>query len=1553
MRTFRRFLIVIIAILIFPAVNSQDITGDWFGKLQIPDSLSVNLHIYKDKERLNATLDSPDQLAFGIPVDEITSENDTLFLQISGLSLTYKGHINQDYSIIDGNLIQYGNKDGLDFGRTRLVRTNRVNDSSLTVLPAKVRVVKSGNPQKIPYTGNRVVEAGTPEVKEIDTSKLKVLTPGKDTISHPIIYKFPDPVTQAEYPVQTGNSLLAPIIVRAKQTEPVPVQPMRMKDAACFNIQYLDLDQGLVDPEIWSILDDAKGNLWFGSLTGGICRYDGEFLTYYNIKEGLTHSGNRAMMEDRSGNIWIGTDWGLCKYDGKYITQYSGYVFFSIKSILETDNGNIWIGTSNGAIEKKGNIWTHYTENQGLINNMVNSICEDKNGNLWFGTDQGVCKYDGISFIHFTENEGLVSIRVRSVMEDKSGNLWFGTLQGVSKYDGKSFRQYTVKEGLSSNSISSIIEDSNGYLWIGTWGGGVDMYDGKTFTHYTTGDGLNNNDVTSVIEDNCRNIWLTTFGGGVMKLNRNSFMYSTHLLEDIGKSKVTSIIEDPDGNIWFGFLSGEGLIKYNGDSFTVMKRDEGLDNISIRSMLEDKDGNIWFTNDNNPALQKYDGKSFTIYDNKEIWNSAYGECMHKDKEGNIWVGTWGEGIIKFDGVSFTSFPFPGIQPPYNSITSILQDRKGNFWFGTLAFGLIKYDGEFITKYHLNEGLSDIRITSLFEDKNGNIWIGTEDGGVNQFDGVSFTYFTEKEGLSNNYVSSVIEDKKGNIWVGTKRGLSLLSPQEADNYSVTTFDTNDGLKELDFNGNAVCLDSRNRLWWGTGNIVTMLDLDRFEIIPEPPVIQLNTINLNDEFIDFGILLAGIEEAEPSLSDTTHMKMRGLKFSDVAPFYNYPLDLELPHNMNHLTFNFSATEWTAPQSIRYQYMLEGMDEQWSPLSEENQADYRNIPPGEYKFKLKAISKTKIWSETFEYPFTIRRPWWFRWWAYTFYAMVLILLARYYVRYIISRERIKAEIQIKQVEVDKMQELDQMKSRFFANISHEFRTPLTLLLGPVEDSLKKGKGEIKVRRDILEIMQRNGKRLQKLINQLLDISKLETGKVSLQVSTGNLEEFVRTIILSFLSLAESKHIRYEYDLPETNLIVYFDGGKLEKILTNLISNAFKFTPADGEINVSLRYITSAESDTLQNVEIKVIDTGMGIPSEKIDRIFERFYQVSDSNIHEEEGTGIGLALTGELVDLYRGEIHVESEVGRGSTFSVRLPVLKEQFKDEEIVAVTQDREGRMESAVKGIGLEESERSEITIEEDHEKAKDTPVILVVEDNIDLRNYISRNLGNSYQIMVAENGKTGLSGAIENIPDLVISDVMMPEMDGMEMCHRLKTDERTNHIPVIMLTARADRGSKLEGLETGADDYIIKPFDTEELSVRVRNLIAQRKRLRDKFRKEFVSDPIDMEVPYEDQFLNKLSGILDQYVSEPDFKIDHLVDELHMSRAQVFRKINAITGYTPNDLIRSLRLKKAASLFRSGHKHIAQVMHQVGFNSQSYFGKCFHELYGMTPSEYIKQKRS
>jgi signal transduction histidine kinase/DNA-binding NarL/FixJ family response regulator len=581
----------------------------------------------------------------------------------------------------------------------------------------------------------------------------------------------------------------------------------------------------------------------------------------------------------------------------------------------------------------------------------------------------------------------------------------------------------------------------------------------------------------------------------------------------------------------------------------------------------------------------------------------------------------------------------------------------------------------------------------------------------------------------------------------------------------------------------------------------------------------------------------------------------------------------------------------------------------------------------------------------------PLWRNTLALSIYGILILLFVIWYRKFLLNRAELRTTLEIERIEKEKLQEIEQMKSRFFANISHEFRTPLTLLLGSLKDLVKNWPHFAEEDKSLLRVTQCNTERLMNLVNQLLDLSKMETGKVRLQVAEGDLTSFFKRIVLSFLSLAESKQIQYEYELPEVSVPVYFDGDKIEKILANLISNAFKFTPQEGRIRVELSYIIPEINDQLQEIELAVRDTGKGIPGDEISKIFDRWYQVSPTETSEGVGvgTGIGLSLTKGLVELYRGRIHVESKPGRGSVFTVNLPADREHFREDEIMVEVPKEPVITPTDDPAAVLKEHQ--EYAKQEDQNIDRDGSLILIVEDNADLRKYISRNLNPSFRILEAENGRIGMDKAIETIPDLVICDLMMPVMDGMEMCKHLKSDERTSHIPIIILTAKADRDSKLEGLKTGADDYLIKPFDEEELQLKINNMIEQGIKLREKFRKEFMDDLYaDTQQDSNDILLNKIMVCFEDHIDDPGFMIEQMLAELGISRTQLFRKTQALTNHSPSELLRNTRLKKAARMLRQGNKNIAQVMYQVGFNNPSYFAECFRKIYSVNPSEYLKE---
>ncbi len=614
---------------------------------------------------------------------------------------------------------------------------------------------------------------------------------------------------------------------------------------------------------------------------------------------------------------------------------------------------------------------------------------------------------------------------------------------------------------------------------------------------------------------------------------------------------------------------------------------------------------------------------------------------------------------------------------------------------------------------------------------------------------------------------------------------------------------------------------------------------------------------------------------------------------------------------------------------------MDPDWVHSGTRRYAAYTDLRPGTYTFRVKASNNNDIWNHTgATLTIIILPPWWKTQWAYTAYLLGFLSLLYFLRRYELNRQRLKHQIEMEHFQTEHLRQIDQMKSRFFTNISHEFRTPLTLIQGPIENLLTHENHEETKRQ--YRMIQRNSQRLLSLVNQLLDLSKIESGQMKLRASEINIVELVRRVAAMFESLAVQKKIRVASSGLHEPIVGWFDREALEKIVTNLMSNAFKFTPLGGEIGIHVSRLATP----IKSVELIVKDSGIGIPRDKLNRIFDRFYQVDDAHSREHEGTGIGLALTKELVELHKGEITVESEIGRGSTFTLRLPIGKEYFRPDEIMETEKSSGGGQLTTI--VDLEGTESG-------HASAGDgLPSLLIVEDNGDMREYIRTSLGHNYKIFESLNGVDGIEKARETIPDLVISDVMMPKMDGLRLCEKLKTDERTSHIPVILLTARAATDSKLEGLELGADDYITKPFNAKELLVRVKNLIEQRRKLRERFRRD---GPISLKeisiTSADERFLKRATGVVETHIAQTGFSTDLFAKEMFLSRMQLHRKIKALTDHSPGEFVRILRLERASQLLRQRTGTIAEIAYQVGFDDPSYFSEAFHKQFGQSPSEF------
>nr|NQU89769.1 response regulator [Bacteroidota bacterium] len=896
-----------------------------------------------------------------------------------------------------------------------------------------------------------------------------------------------------------------------------------------------------------------------------------------------------------------------------------------------------------------------------------------------------------------------------------------------------------------------------------------------------------------------------------------------------------------------------------------------------------------------------------------------------------------------------------------SLLDLMEDSQGRIWATTANRGLycIKpndRDSLQARRYlheHYSFGLfTDRNVHEVYEDINHNIWMRSVDALFKYNESIdSIEYHAPFNDLFKGDKYNFTGDNSGHLWFITEKGLLRYNPVDNTQRSLKLFGQSDGfyfdiLRHTDINKNR----SGQFHIGGTGEAPIGAGFCRFH----PDSVHGDNLHLPEIVItDFKI------RNEPAGLDSS---------------ITWKKHIRLKHNQNFFSFEFAAIEYRDPEKNQHAFMLEGFDEDWNYSGTRRFANYTGVPPGEYIFRVKGSNNDGYWNEKgTAINLTILPPPWKTWWAYTLYSLLTISLIYIWRRYDLKRHRLKQALEIEHVEAEKLKELDKMKSRFFANISHEFRTPLTLILGPIGKLMTKISDKESI--GDLNMMQRNALRLQNLINQLLTLSKLESDQMKLHAVEENLTFLVKGYVQSFESLAIQRKVKLTLISNEENIPVFIDRDKLEKILYNLLSNAFKFTGEGGRIEVEITPLPPSRGDvgatppilkgtggiTSPWVSISVTDTGRGIPIEKVPHIFDRFYQADDSHTRDQEGSGIGLALTKELVELHHGKISVKSELHSGTVFSIWFPMGRDHLKEDEIVRQIEKMDSSPAEVYKPIQVDISEEFTEPLKgpnqkpadfsfEDIDNGKSDPVLLIVEDNSDLRAYIRSYLDPGFKVIEAFDGEHGLRKATELIPDLIVSDVMMPKMDGVELCMRLKTDERTSHIPVILLTAKASIEDKLEGLETGADDFITKPFDPQELQVRIKNLISQREKLREYYTKEIgvtSTEPTGKINSMDQQFLQKLKKIVDEKMNESDFGVENLSSEMAMSRVQMHRKLKALLNQSAGDLIRYSRLQQAAKLLKSKSKTVTEIAYQVGFNNLSYFAKCFQEQYGVNPSEY------
>ncbi len=1393
------------------------------------------------------------------------------------------------------------------------------------------------------------------------------------------------------------------------------------------------------DNQIKCIFEDQRANLWIGTLGGGLCIYNRSRDIFMHLEDLGIHSDltiNPAILsiyEDRESRLWVGTFHGLLLIDRKKktIRQFqsdpadpSSLSNSTIQAIFEDAAGYLWVGTSKGLdlFNQKDGTFTRFLHDDkdphSISSDLVKAISEDNRGRLWVGTDGG-----GLNVLNRVQREffcykwnaagknGISGNVVTTICRGDSGRLWVGTEDALDLLDPDagtftSYKKTLIGQGsLNNNTILSLREDNNGILWVGTSAGGVNKYDRNLFSfdcYRNTSDpfSLSPGMVTSFAEDKNGDSWIGTDGGGLNQWQRRTNRFIHHLpapgnSNAIEGSAILSLLIDRKGDyLWVGtYGNGLNRLDLKTGIFRHYRQGTGghdLNNAAIYALLEDRQGKIWMGT-NGGGVDILDPSDGTIIkhrhtDDRDSLSNDYIRCLHEDRQGRIWIGTYSGGISVYDPVSqkFT-----------------LYDK-------------------------VNNNLSNQVVFSICEDSQGNIWVGTMGGGLDWWDPATkrFSAINEENGLSNNIVNSIIEDRAGYLWLSTNKGISRFNPV---NRTFRNYGIYNGLQDLEFTVGSGYRTDNGRIFFGGVNGFNVFD---------PGIVQENKIPPVSRFTGFLLF--------------NKLVKVGDKNSPLKENIDDSKEITLSYDQSDFTIEYAALSYTVPSENKYAYTLEGFDKGWNFVGGERRATYTNLVPGSYLFKVKAANNDGVWNpnETI-LKINITPPFWKTWWAYLLYSILVILILYVIYKDIADKEKLKGQIRFERLTADnerltadKMQELNRIKLNFFTHVSHELRTPLSLIMDPLRKIIREELPAEQVKK-YSGLMYNNALRLMKLINQMLDWRKLEAGHVKLAARPANIVTLTKNIAELFNIHAVERNIHYSITASVDNIQVWIDQDKFEKIVFNLISNAFKYTPDNGSIAIGIRLgdaVGSASGNTVAlasgnagipgstlslndvaalkeapgdlpanlpgYVEIHVRDTGVGIPAHLKDKVFELFYQVEESSRFENSSTGIGLALTKELVELHRGRVEVESELGKGSDFIIYLPLGHQHLSHSERSGISPGENdvhpelplGSFEAIGDPVNANTDTLNSIDPELIQES---TPLILLVEDNKDLRKYLKEELGQFYNVEDAPNGLIGYERAVQLIPDLVISDIMMPELTGLELCEKIKTDERTSHIPVILLTAKQAEVHQIEGYSVGADAYIPKPFNTEVVLARIKNLLNSRRKLRELYEKSLSginahraglsgegafgaassgegsfgtgssgdvpfrtdlpgeglkgqypaeADPTSGMSPLDKEFIRKAIRIVEDNLSDITFDIDVLSEKLKVSRRQLYRKLKALTNQTAHDFVMTIRLKKAAELLLTGEYNIAEIGYRVGFSEPANFSRSFSRQFGKSPKKYVAE---
>ncbi len=1340
--------------------------------------------------------------------------------------------------------------------------------------------------------------------------------------------------------------------------------------------KFFSTDNGLSNSLVNQVYQDKKGFIWIAT-EYGLNKFDGIQFSIYKHIEGdpfsLKHDYVRTVFEDSSGNFYVGTISGLMVYDwatdsfrdiallkdGKAVNTH-------VTSIIERHNGDIWLTTSGQGVfsSQKGSGKFEWESLLTLSLNSIylNSIFEDSKLNIWIGSENdGLNQYNPQTktVISYKAPNEISSNNISVISEDSKGSLYVGTLtKGLNRFDEKMNKfDPIIYAGGSQLFISSLMIDDQDRLYVGTDGQGMMLYnsDRNWLEDYEVNSApfdFSKGKIHSILLDRDKNIWLGFFQKGVILIptSENKFDYYGYKSLDnnsIGSSSVTAIYKDREGVTWVG-TDNDGIYGINDRGKRISHFYKTSSPTSspdiVHGIYEDSMGNMWLGSYTD-GLTKFDKRTghceyIRHFSNQKVY------CITENGNGNLLVGTYGSGfflvdrqgnILEHHESSKREMDILSVDELSNDwINTLLSDKDGYIWIGHFK-GLSCYDTKkktFLTFFRKNNILPGVVVQTLFEDNKGCIWIGTSSG-LYRFDKISqeFTSYTSKNGLANNVICGISDDNEGNLWISTYQGISKFKIEE-DRF--VNYYGSDGLQGDEFSRGAVFKDVDGKIFFGGINGVTSFYPQNIVEEKKELNVFLTNFYLYNHPVNKGYESGGKEILSGSVLDSDTFM---LNYDD-----------------NTFSFEFSTLDYSNPERISFQYMIDGLDSEWiSTSSGVNRITYNNLPPGNYVFKVRAYDNNN-YSPVRTFRIEISPPWYKSWWAYCLYAVLFVFVLYGITGYIVSRIRHRQELMKK----DHAEKISEAKLQFFINISHEIRTPMTLIINPLEKLIRENKDKNKQK--VYLMIYRNAQRILRLINQLMDIRKLDKGQMKLRYRETDIVGFIEDLMLTFEYQAKRKNIAFSFDHKDESLKVWIDLNNFDKVLLNIFSNAFKYTPENGEIKVSL---TTGRDDKAQAAlkeyfEISVTDNGVGIDKDQIEKIFERFYQINNDQTNSNFGTGIGLHLARLFVEMHGGILFAENrEDVSGSRFIIRVPLGNKHFRFDEMEISSEGQpvvpyHSTMDRSDIADNFDDNDDG--YFQEKKSKAKTKYRILIVEDEDEIRQYIKEELSGEYRIKEARDGKEALEIILKDKPDLVISDVMMPGMDGITLSRKIKQNININHIPVILLTAKAKPEDHLEGLEIGADAYLTKPFSTEILRQTVINLIENRERLRNKFSgNQYQDDKIEkIELKSSDEILiEKIMKVINENLSNPDLNVEMLASNVGMSRVHMHRKLKELTNQSARDFIRGIRLKQAATLLVSKKLSISEVAYATGFSNLSHFSNSFKEFYGVSPTEHINNNPS